>query len=468
METDLADSALFDLTFFWLAVQPMVFVIIALVLILLIGSALVSGSEIAYFSLTPADLRSIAKENTPAGKRIGQLTEKPRKLLATILIGNNFINIAIVLLSNYVTKQLFPEEVAENIANQITGLFANASITISNASVVTVVQFLVTILGVTFLLVIFGEISPKIYANIHNISLAKMMSAPLLIMDRIFHPISNLFVSWSKNLEKRLARNQNLSIKEDLDHAIELTVRQDKNYEEEIDMLKSIIKFSEVTVTHIMKSRLDVIAIDESISFKELIKTVKESGYSRIPVYREDFDHIIGILYVKDLLTVLGNSPDYAWQDMIRDEVLYAPESKKINELLKEFQEKKMHMAIVVDEYGGTTGLVTLEDIMEEVIGEIKDEFDDKEEVEFIQVDDNNFIFEGRTMLNDACRIVGVDTTDIDPMRGDADTLAGLILQVTGQMPKINREITTPAFRLKVLSVSKRRIEKIQLSLMTT
>ena len=235
--------------------------------------------------------------------------------------------------------------------------------------------------------------------------------------------------------------------------------------EEEIDILKSIIHFGDVAVKQIMKARVDVIAVDTETSYKELIALIKSSKYSRLPVYGEDLDHIKGLLYVKDLLGHLNEQEDFDWQQLLRTEILYVPEAKKIDDLLKKFQEKRMHMAIVVDEYGGTSGIVTLEDILEEIIGEIRDEFDDDIDIDYQKIDDFNYVFEGKTLLNDVCRVVGLDTNAFDDTRGDADSLAGLILEMRGRLPRKGMEIVTDVCTFKIISVSKKRIEQVQLTL---
>ncbi|MCB9321643.1 MAG: gliding motility-associated protein GldE [Lewinellaceae bacterium] len=462
MEPDLSES--YHLLLILIQISPLIFLDLFIVVLLLFGSALISGSEIAYFSLGPNEQKLLQEENSPISKRIIALLEKPRRLLATILILNNTFNIAIVLLANHMMSVLFSDAAFDSMAQQLVQFISGIGMQLDAANMAVFIKVLVTVVLVTFILVLFGEITPKIYANIHNVGLARFMAKPLTFMSNVLAPVSTFFVNFSKGLEKRLARNRQVSLKADIDHAIELTVRQDPSSDEEVDMLKSIVKFSEVSVTQVMRSRMDVVAVEHTISYKDLLKTVKDSGFSRLPVYEEDLDHILGILYVKDLLQHLHEGEDYDWLGLVRKEVLYTPESRKINELLKDFQSRKLHMAIVVDEFGGTLGLATLEDIMEEVIGDIRDEFDDKEELEYIQLDEQNFIFEGKTLINDVIKIVGLDIGHFDNWRDDADSLAGLILQVTGQIPKVNREISFPHFKLKVLSVSKRRIEKVQLT----
>ncbi len=438
---------------------------VILLLVLLVCSALISGSEVAYFSLHPADMHALRQDGSLNSKRILQLKEKPRILLATILIGNNFVNIAIVILSDIVILGLFGQQTLTRWAESLQTLpfFNNFSLT----GLAYSIEFLLAVVGATFLLVLFGEVAPKIYANLNNLRMAKMMATPLIILRSVFSPISNVLVRWSNWVEVKLGSetHRNRSRKDDLDKAIELTVSHEKNSEKEIDILKSIVKFGEVTTKQIMRSRVDVIAIDINSNFKDVLQIVNASGYSRIPVFEEDFDNIKGILYVKDLLIYLNEKPDFNWKRLIRSDIKYVPEAKKISELLSEFQLERTHMAIVVDEFGGSAGIVTLEDVMEEVIGDIRDEFDDEIEVDYEQLDAHNFIFEGKTLLNDMCRVMGIDTDTFDKIRGGADSLAGLVLELMGRIPKRNTEFMYKAYRFKIIRVNTKRIEKVQISL---
>ncbi len=444
---------------FWIA---LVFTIL-----LLAASALVSSSEVAFFSLSPNDVNKLQQENNTQAQRILQLLETPRTLLATILISNNFINIAIVLLSNFMLELILGKAVcqrwAENlIANNFLADYCNVE------SLATGIHWTITVVGVTFLLVLFGEVAPKVYAKINNVKLAKTMSGVLVFLVRLFQPLSRFLVKGTNILERRLVKHtttSSLTSREDIDQAIELTVKGDRNANEDIDILKSIVKFGEVSAKQIMRARVDVIQVDFRVTFEELLKIVKDSGYSRIPVFDEDFDHVTGILYAKDLLPHLEKAADFEWQELIRTNVMYVPESKKINDLLSEFQQERMHMAIVVDEYGGSSGIVTLEDIMEEVIGEIRDEFDSAGDVDFHQVDEYNYVFEGKTLLNDVCRVIGIDTTTFDEVKGDADSVAGLLLELLGQIPKKGVEVAYNQYRFRIFSVNKRRIEQVQITL---
>jgi len=433
---------------------------------LLISSALVSGSEVAFFSLTPHDLENLKSEDDKASAKILKLRHEPRRLLATILIANNFINIAIVVISDFLIRSIFG---ASSFVSMAEGLSLWLNLSMNTTLVGNVLSFLITIAGVTFLLVLFGEVAPKIYANLNNLKFARLMSQPMLFMFRAFRPFSSILVSWSTKMESRFIYQRSGiddTSKQDLDKAIELTVRSETESSEEADILRGIIKFGNVAAKQIMRSRVDVVAVEKESGFSELMSIIKESGFSRIPVYQEDFDNIVGILYVKDLLGFAKEEDAFNWQQFIRDDVLYVPESKKIDDLLKEFQLRRLHMGIVVDEFGGSSGIVTLEDIMEEVIGEIKDEFDEDEDVDFIKINDYNFIFDGKTMLHDVARLINVDKAEFDHIRGDADSLAGLLLHHFGMIPRKDRTLVLHPFRFKIVSVSKRRIEKIHLTIL--
>jgi len=426
---------------------------------------MISGSEIAFFSLNPNDVEGLKDDGSMTSKRILKLKEKPRKLLATILISNNFINIAIIIFSEAIIWGMFSQETFIRWANAIKN---NISLGImSTETLARGINFLIVTVGATFLLVLFGEVAPKIYASLNNVKFAKTMALPLTLMNRLFTPVSNLMVNMSSKIEKKLNNGSSKSAnKKDIQEAIDLAVSNDANSVEEIDILKGILKFSDVPVKQIMRSRVDVIVIDYNEKFTNVLKLIEETGYSRFPVYKDDKDNIAGILHVKDLLEFLDEKDTFKWQKYIRDNVLFVPESKMINELLKEFQLKRSHMAIVVDEYGGSEGIVTLEDVMEEVIGEIKDEFHDIEDIDYIILDENNYIFEGKTMLNDVCRIIGKDTNIFDDIRGDADSIAGLIIEITGKIPKQGKEISFESLKFTIKKVSKRRIEQIKLTLL--
>ena len=441
------------------------------IIILLLCSALISGSEVAFFSLSPNDIDDLKQENSKTSERIIKLKEMPRTLLATILISNNFINIGIVVLSDFVLGKIMPTEMFTNWAVQI-GVADSLSfipfVDLSNGDIAWIVENLIKVVGVVFLLVLFGEVAPKVYANLNNIKLAKMMSGSLKVLNKFFSPASKVLVNWTNYIENKLeskAQKASMMSKEDIDEAIELTVRHDDNAEEEVDILKSILKFGDVTVKQIMRSRVDVIAIEFRTGFREVLKLARRAGVSRIPIFDDDFDNITGILYTKDLVGHTDEGDNFEWQALIRTDLLYVPESKKISDLLKEFQQQKLHMAMVVDEYGGSSGIATLEDVLEEVIGEIKDEFDDLSEIDFTKKNEYIYVFEGKTLLNDMCRVMDLETTTFDEAKGDADTIAGLMLELFGQIPKINAESSYNQYRFKIVSVTKRRVKQVQITL---
>ena len=427
---------------------------------------MISASEVAFFSLSRKDLDLLGKEELRSSHRILALKETPRELLATILISNNFINIAIVILSESLLSSLIGPNLFEQWSKSIQSTF-NLSF-ISTTWLASFLSFFITIVLITFLLVLFGEVAPKIYANLNNVRHARMMARPLLILNKLFSPFSRLLLGWSGGIEEKVYRRRLLSNnstdKKEIDKAIELTVT-DHEDREEVDILKGIIKFGDVETKQIMKSRVDVVGIEKSLGFKEVIQIIKESGYSRLPVFEEEFDSVLGILYVKDLLGLTQEKDEFSWQELVRNNVLYVPETKKIDDLLREFQSKRTHIAIVVDEYGGSSGIVTLEDIMEEVVGEIRDEFDTAEDVEYVKIDDKTYIFEGKTLLNDVIRIMDLESEFFDEGKGNADSLAGLILELQGQIPKKDQEIKYKSVRLIPTKVSKRRIENIKISL---
>lgn len=429
--------------------------------ILLMGSALMSGSEIAFFSLTPEQIKSLDSENSSKSRKILQLIERPKKLLATIHVGNNLINIALVLVSDIILRY--------NISGNIFNIWASALVEFSifhhfEVSFVShAISLILSVIGVTIILVLFGEIMPKIYANFNTLSLARSMSGPIKIMMTLLSGITTVLVSFSGFFEKKIEKNRKndiLSGKEELEDALDITLEED---EDQLDILKSFVYFNDVTVKQIMKPRTDVVALDSTSDFQEVLETIRESGYSRIPVYDEDFDNIRGILYAKDLLRHIEEKKGFNWLALIRDNAYYVPESKKINELLKEFQEQKIHMAIVVDEYGGSSGLVTMEDIMEEILGEILDEFDvENDESDYVKLDDNTYIFEGKTSLIDFVKVFDESISIFDDFKGDSDSLAGTILEITGEIPEQNFEIRLGKFHFIVEKVSTRRIESIK------
>ncbi len=415
---------------------PGVFAGLITVLILLIGSALVSGSETAFFSIAPNQLGELKEMNTRGSGQTLKLLAKPEKLLATILISNIFLTIAIIIISTYITLNTF--DLREN----------------------PVTLMLIHVLVITFLLLIFGEIIPKLYANQNALRFSVFMSYPIYFLNKIFSPVSFLLLKSSNLVNRKLASGKPDITMVDLSDALDLTtdfVQEDKN------LLKGIVKFSHIEVNEIMKPRMDVVAIDLDTRMSEMVKIINESGFSRIPVYSETFDNIRGILYVKDLLPYIDEEENFNWHFLIRPSY-YVPGSKKINVLLQEFREKKIHMAIVVDEYGGTEGIVTLEDILEEIVGEITDESDEIESF-YTKIDERNYVFDAKTLLNDFYKTVNIEEDIFEKIRGDADTLAGLVLELVGDLPSPNDIIKVDPFTFTIVSVDNRRIKKIKVSI---
>ncbi len=424
-------------------ITPEIILSLLVVLLLLICSALISGSEVAFFSLNPSQLKDIRSNGTKINRLILSHLDRPKRLLATILITNNFVNVGIVILSAYVSRQLF------------------------DFSSFPIFGFLIEVVVITGFLLLFGEIMPKIYANHKPITFASIMAGPLNILIKVFYPFSSLLVRSTRLIDNKLTSNsQDISMSE-ISEAIDITVDEDTT-EEETKILKGIVKFSDIEVTEIMKSRMDVVSVDAQISFKELIEIVVDSGYSRIPVFTETFDNVKGILYVKDLLPHLTKQEEFNWIDLLRP-AFFVPENKKINDLLQEFQERKIHVAIVVDEYGGTSGIVTLEDIIEEIIGEITDEFDTPEdEVGYRKINANTYIFEAKTSINDFCKITGYDDDIFDEIKGDSDSLAGIILEELGEIPDKGTTFTYRNFDFKILTVDNRRIKQVKVIIQET
>ncbi len=415
-----------------------IFLILTIIILLLFCSALISGSEVAYFSLSPNDIEHLKNDKSKSSVLALKLLENPNKLLANILISNNFINIAIIILSSYLTSKVF--------------IFPDDSL----------ISFLLQVVVITFLLVLIGEISPKVYANRNALWFSRKMSFPLNISNKIFSPLSIILTSSTAIIDKKLKQKKEIISMDEIAEAVELTSEKNKN-EEEQKILKSIVEFGSIDVKEIMKSRVDVIAIEENLIFEKVIDLVVNSGFSRIPVFKESFDKIQGVLYVKDLIPHIEKSKEFRWQNLIR-KAYFVPETKMISGLLKEFQEKKIHLAIVVDEYGGTSGIVTLEDILEEIVGDITDEFDDDNNF-FSILDEYNYIFEGKISLNDFLKTVKEETDYFEDARGDSDTLAGLILELEGSIPNKGQVIKYRKYTFNIESSDKRKIKRIKVQI---
>jgi len=405
--------------------------------ILLLASGFISGAETAFFSLTPAQLLDLKESRLVKEKTIYTLLSKPKRLLATLLIAINFINIAIVILSALVTEQLF-----NFTGNETLG-------------------FVIQVVVVTFIIVLFCEVMPKVYANQNALEFATSTVLPLFVADKILRPFSWLLVASTSIIDRYVGKKgYNISVDE-LSHAIDITSDKDTP-EEEKKILKGIARFGNIDVRQIMKPRMDVVSFELEESFGEIIPKILENRYSRIPVYKDSFDSVKGILYIKDLLPYLDpQPPDFGWQSLLRP-AYFVPESKKINDLLQEFQEKKMHLAIVVDEYGGSSGIVTLEDILEEIVGEINDEFDE-DETFYSKLDDNNFVFEGKSLINDVCRVMEVDRKLFDIEDEEAGTLAGLILEIKGGIPQKNEVLEFNGMTFTIESADRRRIKRVKI-----
>lgn len=422
-----------------IAVNPitpeLILSLIALVF-LLIGSALMSGSEVAFFSIDSSDRVQIKEKSDKTGNRILNLLEQPRLLLATILIANNFFNVSIIILSYFIINGLFEFD------NPLT-------------------VFLVEVLSVTFIIVLFGEVIPKVYANYNNIRFSRLMSSLISGMKKLFRPLSLILVNSTGFLEKRLAKHKvRQATKEEIDTAIDIAT-EDNVTEEEKDILKGIVKFGDITVKQIMRSRLDIVSVDIKDHFKSIFNTVRDSGFSRIPAIEETLDDIKGVLYAKDLLNYLDQPKDFKWQNLLRP-VFFVPENKKIEDLLKEFQTKRIHISIAVDEYGGTAGIVTLEDIMEEIIGEIKDEYDHLDELEYKKLNPTTYIFEGKILINDLCRVLDISPDIFEKVMGDSDSLAGLMLELFQKIPGKNESVQYKGYQFVVMSASNKRIQKVK------
>lgn len=431
--------------------------------VLLLCSGLISASEVAFFSLDINEVKALENDKSSRASKILSLKEKPRNLLAIILVSNNLVNIGIILIADTLL-QIWLGNHALEVAGEWTAqtIFQGA---VSPQILSDIFHFFITVVGVTFVLLIFGEAMPKMVATYNKHGVLRLMVGPISLLDYLLRPISSSLVRMAKFIESKINTNAVHTSKEDIDTAIDLIVTSNENSSQEADILKGIVSFGDTAVKQIMHTRTDVVAVEVSMTFKELLKVVKDSGYSRFPVFRDDFDDIVGILYVKDVLEYLEEDEHFNWQKLVRANVLFVPESKKIDELLREFQKKKMHMAIVVDEYGGSAGIATLEDIMEEVVGDIKDEFDADEDVEYKKIHDNHFVFEGKTLLKDVCRIVGVPHSFFDEIITDSDSIAGVFLEKYGAIPDVGQELHHNNVTLKVDSTSKRRIVKVSVTL---
>ena len=416
--------------------EPSFGAIMAIVIagILLIASGFASGSEIAFFSLTPNDLNELDEEKNPVDAKIKKLREDSERTLATILISNNLVNVTIIMLCNYFFSQVIH--------------FGNA----------VWLEFLIITVLLTFLLLLFGEIMPKVYCGQHALAVCRTFAGVILGLSKVFRPLSNILISTGVLAEKvTMKENRVLSVDE-LEQALELTDKDE--LKEEKNMLEGIVRFGDETAKEVMTSRQDVVALDFRSSFPDVLKCIVENNYSRIPVYQGSMDHIRGILYIKDLLPHLSKPANFRWQSLIRPPY-FVPETKKIDDLLRDFQENKVHIAIVVDEFGGTSGIVTLEDILEEIVGEINDEYDEEEKI-YVRLNANTYVFEGKTILSDFFRIMNIDDEMFEDVQGDADTLAGLMLELKGDFPNLHETLTYKNYTFEMVEMDEHRISKIK------
>ena len=402
--------------------------------LLLLVSGFASGSEIAFFSLSPTDLNELDEEKTPNDSHIKQLREESERTLATILITNNLVNVTIIMLTTY---------------------FFSHTIDFGGS---WWLHFLFMTVLLTFILLLFGEIMPKVYSGQHPLRFCRRAVGGVLFFRKLFYPIATFVMKSGRLADKVVVKENHVLSVNDLEQALELTDKED--IKEEQRMLEGIVRFSDETAKEIMTSRQDVVDLDFSSSFQEVMQCVVENNYSRIPVYQDNSDNIRGILYIKDLLPHLSKGNNFRWQSLIRPPY-FVPETKKIDDLLREFQENKVHIAIVVDEFGGTSGIVTLEDILEEIVGEINDEYDEDEKW-YQRINSNTFVFEGKTLLSDFYKIMKVDDDIFEEVEGDADSLAGLLLEIKGDFPKMHEKIDYQQFTFEILDMEERRISKVK------
>ncbi|BDC97890.1 gliding motility-associated protein GldE [Persicobacter psychrovividus] len=403
------------------------------IFVLLVMSFIASGSEIAFFSLDTETIKRV-KNGDSGEKMVYQLISKPKRLLANILILNNFINVTMVLITTIMVWKAVGKGESE----------------------AGVIAIFTTILSLV--IVFFGEIIPKVFARQNNLKFAKFSGRILVVSEFLFKPLAWLLMSWSNIIEQRIHRKGYQISADEIYHILELTEKSTSK--EEKDILRGIVNFSSLTVKQVMRSRLDITAFDLEMNFHELMNNINKNNFSRIPVYNETIDKIEGILYVKDLLPYIDRDEHFPWQDLLRPPH-FVPELKKIDGLLKEFQEMRVHMAIIVDEYGGTSGLVTLEDIIEEIVGEIKDEYDD-DELSFKEIDANTFIFEGKTSLNDFAKALDIDVNRFEEFKGESESLGGLLLEINHNLPNVGQEISLSNLTFTINSVDRKRIKRVR------
>ena len=419
--------------------EPTTGAIVAIVLacILLVFSGYASGSEIAFFSLSPNDLNELDEEKNRSDQYIIALREDSERTLATILITNNLVNVTIIMLCNYFFSHVIDFGVAYWL------------------------QFVVITILLSFLLLLLGEIMPKVYCGQHALKVCRWFAPFIMVLRKVFYPLSSILIRSGALAEKVVHKENRVLSVDDLEQALELTDKEE--LKDEQNMLEGSVRFGDETAKEVMTSRQDIVDLDFRSTFPEVIQCIVENNYSRIPVYQDSTDNIRGILYIKDLLPHLGKPATFRWQSLIRPPY-FVPETKKIDDLLRDFQENKVHIAIVVDEFGGTSGLITLEDILEEIVGEINDEYDD-EEKNYVRVNANTYIFEGKTLLSDFYKILKLDDEVFEEVEGDADTLAGLLLELKGDFPSEHERIEYGQFKFEIVELDGHRISKIKVIL---
>ena len=402
--------------------------------VLLIFSGYASGSEIAFFSLSPNDLNDLDEEKNDCDRKIKALREESERTLATILITNNLVNVTIIMLANYFIAHVIDFGMAYWL------------------------EFVVITVLLTFLLLLFGEIMPKVYASQHALLFCRFSAPGIVVLRKLFYPLASILLRSGMLAEKVVQKENHVLSVDDLEQALELT--DENELKEEKNMLEGIVRFGEETAKEVMTSRQDVVDLDFRTSFADVLKCVVENNYSRIPVYQGSIDNIRGILYIKDLLPYLSKPSNFRWQSLIRPPY-FVPETKKIDDLLRDFQENKVHIAIVVDEFGGTSGIITLEDILEEIVGEINDEYDE-EEKPYTRINANTYVFEGKTLLSDFYKILDLDDETFENVQGDADSLAGMLLEIKGDFPELHERIDFQNFTFEVTELDGHRISKIK------
>jgi len=423
---------------YWRSPDATSVLLLLVIAVLLVVSAATSASEVALFSLTPTQLRDLKERGGSWGQRVMELLSKPRRLLATILIANNFMNIGVVVLSTVAVSSLLEvERMPEYLV------------------------FIIQVLVVTFIILLVGEVLPKVYATNNPMKVAQVMSRPLLIMRWLFKPVSETLVGSTTFIEKRFKKRQSNFSMDALGHALDLTKDASTTAEEQ-RILRGIVKFGNYEVKQVMRPRTEMVAFDRDLTFPQLLTAIVESGFSRVPVYEETMDRVVGMLYIKDVLPHISKT-DLDWHTLLRAPY-FVPEAKKLDDLLKEFQAEKVHLAVVVDEHGGTSGIITLEDVIEEIVGEITDEFDE-EDLIYSKLDDHTWVFEGRASLSDVYRVLGIDGELFEENKGDSGTLGGFILELTGRIPKKGERVDLRNFSFTVEASDNKRVRRVKLNM---